>query len=68
MPSAFFTASYKLLEHVAGIGPSLARKIVDYREINGFLKSRESLKLINGYGDKAFEQSGFFRNMSSKYD
>ena len=37
------TASAFLLENVAGIGPSLARSIVDYRQQNGPFRRREEL-------------------------
>ena len=55
------TASAVLLEHVAGIGPQLARNIVDYREANGF-SSRAELKKVPKLGARAFEQcAGFLR-------
>ncbi len=56
------TASGALLTHVSGIGPSLAQKIVEYREENGEYSSRDALKDIPGMGPKTFEQSaGFLR-------
>jgi uncharacterized protein len=56
------TASKELLQYVVGIGPVLAKKIVDYREENGAFKSRKQLLKIGGFGAKAFEQSaGFIR-------
>lgn len=56
------TASPYLLSYVSGIGPSLARNIVDYRaEIGGF-SSREQLKKVPRLGAKSFEQcAGFLR-------
>ena len=55
------TASAALLEHVAGIGPQLAKNIVDYREANGFT-SRAELKKVPKLGARAFEQcAGFLR-------
>ena len=55
------TASPQLLEHVAGIGPALAQRIVDYREENG-IASRAQLKKVPKLGTKAFEQcAGFLR-------
>ncbi|MEZ4815944.1 MAG: Tex family protein [Bdellovibrionota bacterium] len=55
------TASYHLLSHVAGIGPSLAKSIVDHRT-KGLFKSREDLKAVSRFSDKTFEQSaGFIR-------
>lgn len=56
------TASPYLLSYVAGIGPSLAEKIVDYRTENGGFKSRAELKKVPRLGAKAFEQcAGFLR-------
>ena len=55
------TASAALLEHVAGIGPALAKNIVAYREENG-IPSRAALKKVPKLGAKAFEQcAGFLR-------
>ena len=55
------TASAALLEHVAGIGPALAKNIVSYREENG-IPSRAALKKVPKLGAKAFEQcAGFLR-------
>jgi len=56
------TASKQLLSHVSGLGDSLAKNIVDYRSKNGPFNSREELKKIPRFGDKAFEQAaGFLR-------
>lgn len=56
------TASYKLLSYVSGIGPSLARSIVQHRDENGPFSSREWMRKVSGYGPKAFQQSaGFLR-------
>ncbi|WP_254509096.1 Tex family protein [Anatilimnocola floriformis] len=55
-------ASAPLLAHVAGIGPKLAEKIVEYRDANGRFKSREELENVPKLGRKAFEQAaGFLR-------
>ena len=60
------TASAALLSHVAGIGPTLARSIVAYREENG-IPSRAALKKVPKLGPKAFEQcAGFLRVRDSK--
>lgn len=56
------TASPSLLGYVAGIGPSLASKIVAHREENGPFTNRNQLKDVNGLGPKSFEQAaGFLR-------
>jgi len=56
------TASAQLLQYVAGIGKSLAKKIVVYREQHGAFRSRQQLLDVGGLGPKAFEQSaGFLR-------
>ncbi|MCD8313728.1 MAG: RNA-binding transcriptional accessory protein [Bacteroidales bacterium] len=56
------TASPYLLQYVSGIGPSLARGIVDYRTEHGAYRSREELRNVKRLGDKAFEQcAGFLR-------
>ncbi len=56
------TASAPLLSRVAGIGDSLAKKIVDYRNEHGAFKSRRALLDVSGLGPRAFEQAaGFLR-------
>ncbi|HEX2953903.1 MAG TPA: Tex family protein [Bacillota bacterium] len=56
------TASPALLQYVSGIGPSLAQKIVAYREKNGKFTERRLLKKVSGLGEVAFTQSaGFIR-------
>lgn len=56
------TASGALLSYVSGIGPTLARNIVEYRAANGNFKSRTQLMQVNRMGEKAFQQcAGFLR-------
>lgn len=56
------TASKQLLSYVSGIGDTLAKNIVDYRNEHGAFKSRKDLLKVNRMGDKVFEQcSGFLR-------
>lgn len=43
------------LETLPGIGPSIALKIINYREENGKFSSIEDLKNVNGIGDSKFE-------------
>ena len=56
------TASGQLLSYVSGLGPRLAKAIVEYRNDNGPFASRQSLKKVPRLGPKAFEQAaGFLR-------
>ena len=56
------TASGQLLSYVSGLGPRLAKAIVEYRNGNGPFASRQSLKKVPRLGPKAFEQAaGFLR-------
>lgn len=56
------SASASLLSFVAGIGPSLAKNIVSYREAAGAFRNRRDIKKVKGLGEKAFKQSaGFLR-------
>lgn len=56
------TASSWLLRYVSGIGPVLARSIVDYRTENGPFASRDTLLKVKRLGSKVYEQcAGFLR-------
>lgn len=56
------TASRSLLSYVAGLGPSVAQKIVDYRDQMGRFTSRDHLLDVPGLGPRTFEQAaGFLR-------
>lgn len=56
------TASAALLSYIAGIGPSLAKSIVAYRETHGAFKERAELINVPGLGPKTYEQAaGFLR-------
>ena len=56
------TASAPLLTRVSGVGPSLAKRIVAWRDENGAFKSRRDLLKVTGLGAKVFEQcAGFLR-------
>ncbi|MDR3641168.1 MAG: Tex family protein [Humidesulfovibrio sp.] len=56
------TASQELLAHVSGLGPVLAKNIVEHRAENGPFRSRDALKKVKRLGPKAFEQAaGFLR-------
>ena len=56
------TASRHLLAYVSGLGPALARSVVEYRATNGEFRSRRDLLKVPRLGAKAFEQcAGFLR-------
>ena len=56
------TASKQLLTYVSGVGPTLAARIVEYRNENGPFKSRAELMKVKGFGPKTFQQAaGFLR-------
>ena len=56
------TASQHLLTYVSGLGPTLAKNIVQYRKANGAFASRAQLKKVARLGPSAFEQcAGFLR-------
>jgi protein Tex len=56
------SASKELLTHVSGIGPALAKSIVEFRNENGKFAKREQLLKVPRFGDKAFQQAaGFLR-------
>lgn len=56
------TASQHLLTYVSGLGPTLAKNIVEYRKANGAFSSRAQLKKVARLGPSAFEQcAGFLR-------
>lgn len=61
------TASVHLLTYVSGLGPALAKNIVDYRRDNGAFISRAQLKKVPRLGPSAFEQcAGFLRISDAK--
>ena len=61
------TASLHLLTYVSGLGPALARNIIDYRREHGAFTSRAQLKKVKRLGDTAFQQcAGFLRIPNAK--
>ena len=61
------TASQHLLMYVSGLGPVLAKNIVDYRRENGAFTSRAQLKKVPRLGPAAFQQcAGFLRITEAK--
>jgi len=56
------TASQQLLTYVSGLGPTLAKNVIAYRNENGPFRSRKDLKKVPRLGPKAFELvAGFLR-------
>ena len=56
------TASKQLLMYVSGLGPQLAKNIVEYRNEQGPFASREEFRKVSRLGPGAFEQAaGFLR-------
>ena len=61
------TASVELLSYVSGIGPTVAKNIVTYRDKNNTFTNRKELLKVSKLGPKVFEQcAGFLRIMHSK--
>jgi uncharacterized protein len=56
------TASQHLLMYVSGLGPTLAKNIVEFRKENGAFNSRAQLKKVPRLGPSAYQQcAGFLR-------
>ena len=49
------TATVEQLDQLDGIGPTLAQRIVEYREQHGGFRSLEELKQVDGIGEKRFQ-------------
>ncbi|HRU50351.1 MAG TPA: Tex family protein [Candidatus Absconditabacterales bacterium] len=61
------TASYTLLQYVAGLSEKVAQNITKYRDENGEFTSKVQLKKISGLGPKSYEQAiGFLRIKGGK--
>ena len=56
------SASAALLTHIAGIGNTIAKNIISYRDENGNFTTKSQLLKVKGLGKKAYEQAvGFIR-------
>jgi competence ComEA-like helix-hairpin-helix protein len=50
------TASALDLERLPGIGPTLAKRIITYREVNGRFRRAEHLMMVHGISDRKFRE------------
>lgn len=50
------TATVTDLQKLSGIGPSLAQRIIDYRNTEGLFQSIEDLMRVKGIGEAKFEK------------
>lgn len=61
------TASYTLLQYIAGLSEKIAKSIVQYRDEHGAFESKLQVKKVKGLGPKAYEQAiGFLRIKKGK--
>jgi uncharacterized protein len=61
------TASYHLLSYISGIGPTLAKNVVKFRDKKGKFKNRESLLKVGRFSEKVYQQAaGFLRIYDGK--
>ena len=60
------TANKDELKLLPGIGDELAKRIVDYREENGFFASVEDLKNVSGIGEKKIDDLRYYIVCSHK--
>ncbi|MBB1543398.1 MAG: RNA-binding transcriptional accessory protein [candidate division SR1 bacterium] len=61
------TASYTLLQYIAGLSTSVAKNVVAYRDENGAFEEKKQIKKVKGLGPKAYEQAiGFLRIKEGK--
>ncbi|MDR0622449.1 MAG: RNA-binding transcriptional accessory protein, partial [Deltaproteobacteria bacterium] len=59
------TASVKLLGYVSGLGPTLAKNLVKYRQESGPFKNRSQFLKVPRLGPKAFELCAGFLRLAS---
>jgi competence protein ComEA len=53
-PVSLSTATVEQLDTLDGIGPTLAARIVQYRDAHGGFRSVDELRQVSGIGDKRF--------------
>ena len=61
-------ASVAQFEALPGIGPSMAQRIVSYREKNGPFKKLEDLMNVQGIGEKSFLKLRPFLTLGAQAD
>ena len=49
------TATAEQLDELDGLGPTLAERIIEFRDENGGFRSIEQLREVEGIGEKRFE-------------
>jgi competence protein ComEA len=54
-PISLSTATVQQLDGLDGIGPTLAQRIVAYRDAHGGFRSIDELRQVSGIGDKRFQ-------------
>jgi len=61
------TASYTLLQHIAGLSETVAKNVITYRDEHGKFTSKAQIKKVKWLGPKAYEQAiGFLRIKGGK--
>jgi len=56
------TASYHLLQFISGIGPTLSKNVIAFRNKEGRFKNRQELLKVGRFTEKVFQQAaGFLR-------
>ena len=55
-PISLSSATAQDLDSLDGIGPTLAQRIVEYRQAHGGFHSVDELRQVQGIGDKRFQQ------------
>ena len=61
------TASYTLLQYIAGLSTSVAKNVVAYRDENWAFEDKKQIKKVKGLGPKVYEQAiGFLRIKEGK--
>jgi competence protein ComEA len=63
IPIGINSASIKDLEALPGIGPKLAGRIVEYRNLNGHFKAIDELRNVDGIEEKKLEHIKPFINL-----